>query len=95
MRNYELLFVLNPSLNEEQRAEMIEKIKSIIEAGGKVENVDEWGEKKLAYPIEKNVTGYYVVVTFQAEKDLPKELDRRIRISDNIMRHIIVCPEED
>lgn len=95
MRDYELLFVINPKLNEEQKAEVIEKIKSIIEADGKVENVDVWGDRKLAYPIEKNVTGYYVVVTFQASADLPKELDRRIKISDDIMRHIIVSPDED
>jgi len=95
MRDYELLFVLDPDLNEEQKAEMIEKVKAIIATDGEAGAADVWGDKKLAYAINKKTVGYYVVLPFKAGAELPKELDRRLRISDNVMRHIIVCPEED
>lgn len=94
MRDYELLFVLDPDLNEEQKAEMIERIKGIIAADGEAGEADVWGDKKLAYPINKKSVGYYVVLPFKAGAELPKELDRRLRISDNVMRHIIVCQDE-
>ena len=95
MRDYELLFVLDPDLTEEQKAEMIETIKGIIAADGEAGEANGWGDKKLAYPINKKSVGYYVVLPFKAGAELPKELDRRLRISDNVMRHIIVCPDED
>ncbi|MBQ0017892.1 MAG: 30S ribosomal protein S6 [Clostridiales bacterium] len=94
MRDYELLFVLDPDLNEEQKAEMIEKIKAIIAVDGEAGEADIWGDKKLAYAINKKNVGYYVVLPFKAGADLPKELDRRLRISDNVMRHIIVNIDE-
>ena len=95
MRDYELLFVLDPDLTEEQKAEMIENIKAIIAADGEAGEANVWGDKKLAYPINKKSVGYYVVLPFKAGAELPKELDRRLRISDKVMRHIIVCPDED
>ena len=95
MRDYELLFVLDPDLSEEQKAEMIERVKGIIAADGEAGEADVWGDRKLAYSINKKNTGYYVVLPFKASAELPKELDRRLRISDNVMRHIIVCPDED
>lgn len=95
MRDYELLFVLDPDLTEEQKAEMIETIKGIIAADGEAGEANVWGDRKLAYPINKKSVGYYVVLPFKAGAELPKELDRRLRISDNVMRHIIVCPDED
>ncbi|MBQ0041406.1 MAG: 30S ribosomal protein S6 [Clostridiales bacterium] len=95
MRDYELLFVLDPDLTEEQKAEMLETIKGIIAADGEAGEANVWGDKKLAYPINKKSVGYYVVLPFKAGAELPKELDRRLRISDNVMRHIIVCPDED
>ena len=66
-----------------------------IDAEGKAGEVDEWGVKKLAYPINKKPEGYYVVMQFEAEPTLPKELDRRLRISDFVMRHLIVNKDED
>lgn len=94
MRNYELLFVLDPGLGEEQKAALIETVKGIINADGEAGEADVWGEKKLAYPINKKKDGYYVLLPFQAGTELPKELDRRLRISDSVMRHIIVCTDE-
>ena len=95
MRDYELLFVLDPTLDEEKKATLIETVKSVINAGGEAGEADVWGERRLAYAINKKNTGYYVVIPFKAEADLPKELDRRLRINENVMRHIIVCQDEE
>lgn len=95
MRKYETIFILHPSLDEEAVKANVEKFKGVIEnAGGVVENVDLWGKRKLAYEIEKVNEGYYTLVNFSAEPQLPKELDRLFRINDSIIRHIIVKEEK-
>ena len=66
MKNYELMFIINPTLEDAKKEAAIEKVKAIIEADGEVEKVDAWGMRKLAYPIEKKNEGYYVVVEFKA-----------------------------
>ena len=92
MRKYETIFIQNPSLDEEALNANIEKFKGIIEnGGGTVDNVDVWGKRKLAYEIDKVNEGYYTLVNFTASPELPKELDRVFRITDGIMRHIIVA----
>ena len=90
MNKYELMFVIDPDLEESAKEAMIETVKGIIAAEGEVTNTDVWGLRKLAYPIEKKKEGYYVVMQFDAAPTLPKELDRRLRISENCMRHVIV-----
>ncbi|MFZ5968265.1 MAG: 30S ribosomal protein S6 [Bacillota bacterium] len=90
MRKYETMFILKANLEEEKRNEVINKFKSIIETDGAVEKVDEWGNRKLAYEINKMTDGYYVLINFTAGADLPKELDRNFRISDDVIRHLIV-----
>ena len=95
MRDYELLFVLDPTLEEEKKEALVETVKSVINAGGEAGEADVWGERRLAYSINKKNTGYYVVLPFKADADLPKELDRRLRINENVMRHIIVCQDEE
>ena len=94
MTNYELMFIIDPTLEDEAKKATIEAVKGIIENEGEVVDVDEWGLRKMAYQIQKKSEGYYVVVTFKAQPTLPKELDRRLRISDNVMRHIIVNKDE-
>ncbi len=94
MIKYEILFILDPTLEEARKDQVIETVKEIIADGGEVENVDVWGMRKLAYPIQKKNEGYYVLVDFNANADLPKELDRRLKISDAVMRHLIVNKEE-
>ena len=94
MTNYELMFIIDPTLEDETKKATIEAVKGIIENEGEVVDVDEWGQRKMAYQIQKKSEGYYVVVTFKAQPTLPKELDRRLRISDNVMRHIIVNKDE-
>ena len=95
MRDYELLFVLDPSLDEETKANLIETVKTVINSDGEAGEADVWGDRRLAYNIGKNNTGYYVVLPFKAGAELPKELDRRLRINENVMRHIIVCQDEE
>ena len=94
MNKYELMFIIDPVLDDEKKDAVIETVKGIIAASGEVAATDVWGLKKLAYPIQKKTEGYYVVMQFTATPDLPKELDRRLRISDNVMRHIIVSKDE-
>ena len=94
MNKYELMFIIDPVLDDEKKDAVVETVKGIIAASGEVAETDIWGLKKLAYPIQKKTEGYYVVMQFAATPDLPKELDRRLRISDNVMRHIIVSKDE-
>lgn len=91
MRKYETIFILHPSLDEEAVKANIEKFKGVIEnGGGTVENVDFWGKRKLAYEIAKVNEGFYTLVEFSADPELPKELERIFRITDGVMRHIVV-----
>ena len=94
MRKYEAMFILRPDLEEEKRNELIEKFKTIISNDGEVEEVNEWGMKKLAYEIKKFKEGYYVLANFKANTDLPKELERNFRISDNVIRYMVINLEE-
>lgn len=94
MTNYEVMFVLDPMLDEAKKEATVETVKSVIAADGEVTKVDVWGMKKLAYPIEKKSEGYYVVIEFAGNKTLPKELDRRLKISDAVIRHIVVNKDE-
>lgn len=90
MRNYEVMFVIDPALEDAKKDATVESVQSIIAADGEVGKVDVWGMRKLAYPIDKKEEGYYAVVEFQGNPTLPKELDRRLKISDNVIRHIII-----
>ena len=89
MTKYELMFIIDPALEDEAKEATIEAVKGIIATEGEVGEADVWGMRKLAYPIQKKSEGYYVVIEFQGNPSLPKELDRRLRISDNVMRHLI------
>ncbi len=95
MRKYETIFILHPSLDEEAVKTAQDKFKGVIEnGGGVVENVDFWGKRKLAYEINKISEGYYTLINFSADSELPKELDRIFRITDGVVRHIIVKEEK-
>lgn len=95
MRKYETIFVIHPSFEEEAVKATIEKFKGVIEnGGGTVDNVDFWGKRKLAYEINKVNDGFYTLFNFSANPELPSELDRVFRITDGIIRHIIVKDEK-
>ena len=92
--NYEAMIVLNPALTEEQTAELVANFKAIVETKGTVTEVDEWGKRRLAYPINDLMEGYYVLMTFSAAPAIPAELDRLFRINDSVMRSMIVSKEQ-
>lgn len=94
MKKYEVMFILDASLTDEQKAALVEMAKGVIAADGEVTKEDIWGVRKLAYPIEKKFDGYYVVLEFNANPELPKELERKLKITDGVMRQMIICKEE-
>lgn len=92
--NYELLYIIDPDKNEEETAALVEKFKTLVEQNGTVQEVDEWGKRKLAYPVNDKPEGYYVLVKFQAPPQFPAELDRVLRITEGVMRSLITVAEE-
>lgn len=94
MRKYETIFVLKPNLEEEKRNALIEKFTSIISNDGELVKVDEWGNRRLAYEIEKLREGYYVFVDYKANTTLPAELERNFKIADEVIRYITVNRDE-
>ena len=91
---YEVLYVIDPTLGEEATAALVEKFKALVEANGTLTSIDEWGKRRLAYPINDLMEGYYVLMTFTAAAAVPAELDRVFRITDGVMRSMIVCKDE-
>jgi small subunit ribosomal protein S6 len=86
---YELTYILNPVLDEEQFSGLVDKINSWIEEnGGKVVEVDEWGVKKLSYEIDKKSTGYYVNLYFEAPGEAIEVIERNMKIDDDVMRYL-------
>ena len=91
--NYEVLYVINPTLGEEDTAALVARFKELAEGHGTVTEVDEWGKRRLAYPINDLEEGYYVLMTFSSDPAFPAELDRLMRINVSVMRSIIVSKE--
>jgi len=94
MTNYELMFIVDSTLEDSVKEQAVETVKGIIADNGEIVKADIWGMKKLAYPINKKNEGYYALVEFKANEDFPKELDRRLKISDSIIRHMIINKDE-
>ena len=95
MNKYELAVVLSAKLEDDERAAAIEKVQGYITRfGGTVTNVDEWGKRRLAYTIDYKTEGYYVLMTFVSGPAFPRELDRKLRIAEGVMRSLIVCKGE-
>ena len=96
MNRYELTYIIDTALEEEARKELIEKVSALIaQNGGEVEKVDEtWGKRRLAYPLNDKPEGYYVLVTMQAPAELPKEIERNLRINENVLRSLVIKLEE-
>ncbi|HOA34317.1 MAG TPA: 30S ribosomal protein S6 [Clostridiales bacterium] len=87
---YESVIVLSAKNGEESIKELVEKFKALIEENGTLESVDEWGLRKLAYPIQFQNEGYYVLYNFESEAAFPAELDRVVKITDGVLRSLIV-----
>ena len=92
--NYELMYIIDALLDEEQIAAMVNKFKELIEANGTINKLEEMGKRKLAYLIDDKPEGYYVLVKFTSGPEFPAELDRVLRITDGIMRSLITVIED-
>ena len=90
MNNYETIIIINSNLEEATIKSTIGKITDLMAKHGKVESTEEWGKKKLAYPIQKQNEGYYVLINFSSNPDFIDELERVYNITDEIIKHIIV-----
>lgn len=88
--SYETIFIIDATLEEEAVNALKEKFTNLIAKNGTVETVDEWGKRRFAYEIDDKTEGYYVLVDFTSDGDFPKELDRQYRITDGILRTIII-----
>ncbi len=94
MNKYETIFVVNSSLGEDAVKALVEKFTSLIGSNAEVESVNEWGNRRFAYPIEDLTEGYYVLVKFASAPEFPAELDRIYNITDGILRSLIVNCEQ-
>ncbi|QNU67086.1 30S ribosomal protein S6 [Ruminiclostridium herbifermentans] len=90
LKKYETIFIINPEVGEENTKALVEKFKAMIEASAQVESVDEWGKRKLAYEIKDKNEGYYVLVNFSSSPDFPAELERVYKITEGILKYIII-----
>ena len=94
MSKYELCLVVNAKIEDEAREAVVEKAKGYITRyEGTVTEVEEWGKKKLAYEIQKMKEGFYYFIQFEAPETCPAELERHVRIMDNVLRYLIVKKE--
>lgn len=90
MKKYETIFILRPTLGEEEMKVVVEKFKSFIETNATLETFDEWGNRKLAYVIDEYSEGYYIFATFESLPTFPQELERVYRISEDVIKFIVV-----
>ena len=92
MNRYEMIYIIDTGLEEAARKELIEKVSALIaNNGGEIEKVDEtWGKRRLAYAIDYKTEGWYVLVTFKAPAELPRELERNLQINENVLRYLVV-----
>lgn len=92
---YELIYIIDTAVEEEARKALITRFNELIQSnGGQVEKVDEWGKRHLAYTIDYKTEGYYVMVTFDAESALPRELERNLENSEDVIRYLVTRVEE-
>ena len=91
---YEVLYILDPNLGEEATAALVEKFKALVEGNGTLTSIDEWGKRRLAYPINDENEGVYTVIKFTADPSFPAELDRVYKITEGVLRTIILAEEE-
>ena len=94
MNHYETIYIIDSELGEEARAALVERFKNMIESAGQLEKIDEWGDRKLAYPVNDKTDGYYVLADYSAPADFPAEFERVLKITDGILKYLIIRKEE-
>lgn len=87
---YESIFIIDSEIGEENIKALVEKFKNLIETSAQLENIDEWGKRKLAYEIDDKFDGYYVLANFSSSPEFPAELERVYKITDNILKYIVI-----
>ena len=96
MRKYETIFILDPDVKDQARTDLFDRVKSIItKENGILLNFDEWGNKKLAYEIKKKLRGFYVCITYGGTGPLIKELERNLRLSDDVLKFMTLLLSDD
>ena len=93
-KKYELMLILSPTLDSEQNESTQTRIQDLINANGTVSHVDDWGSRRLAYEIEDQAEGHYQVITFEAESEAPREIERVLEIMNGVMRYMITIADE-
>jgi len=94
LNKYETIFIVDSELTEEARTPVVERFTNMIASNGQLEAIDEWGVRRLAYPINDKSEGYYVLVTYSAPPDFPSELERVFKISDSILKFLIIRKDD-
>lgn len=95
MNQYEVMYVVDTALEDSARSELINRFAELVaKNGGEVERIDEWGKRRLAYAINDKPEGYYVLVTFKGPSELPREIERNMGISEDVLRCLIIKLEE-
>lgn len=94
INSYEALYIINAQLSEEEIKGLVDKFSALVADNGTVDTVDEWGKRRLAYPINDVEEGYYVLLTFKSESEFPAELERVMGITDGILRYMVIRLEE-
>ena len=90
MNKYETIFIISPEYDEENTKALVEKFKNLLETSAQLENIDEWGRRKLAYSIDDRNEGYYVLANFTADSAFPRELERIYKITDGIIKYLVI-----
>ncbi|NLL67914.1 MAG: 30S ribosomal protein S6 [Clostridiaceae bacterium] len=93
MNKYETMYIISPTVDDEQVKELVEKFNNLISEHGEIEKVEEWGRKKLAYEVQDQKEGYYVLLNFSANPEFPAELERNFKINENILKYLILNKE--
>ncbi len=91
---YEVLYIIDPAQGEEGIAALVEKFKAMVEEEGTLSNIDEWGKRRLAYPVNDLTEGYYVLMNFETKPEFPAELERVMKITDGVLRCLTTAVEE-
>jgi small subunit ribosomal protein S6 len=90
LNKYESIFIINPEIGEDNTKAIVEKFKTMLESSAQLESIDEWGKRKLAYPINDIGEGYYVMLNFSAEPEFPRELERIYKITDGVLKYLVI-----
>lgn len=94
MNNYEAVLIFKADMQDTDRTELLERFKAVIAENGEVAEVDDWGKRRLAYEINDLKEGYYYIVNFKSEPDHIREFERRLRLSDFIIRYMVIRKED-